>query len=317
MKPIDQTKFGSPDGNCFAAAIASVLEVKLEDIPDFDGLHQVIGINQWLKQFGLQFVWVPWATHTGHAKSFMLASGVSPRGLKHSVVCSNSGDIVHDPHPSRDGIAEPEMCGIFLSVAPESIIKEVNMCGEPRIGRGRPRGRIEVITGPMFASKTETMISRIHRATYAKKQVIVFKPDIDTRSDENTVVSHSDVMWPAITIPAHHPEHMLSVVGNAHVVGIEEAQFFHSSLVNVVEQLVNLGIVVIAAGLDRDKSGKPFGSMPLLLAIADKVDKLTAVCTTCGEDATCSQWLAQTTGQIQIGAADKYAARCRDHFTAM
>lgn len=179
--------------------------------------------------------------------------------------------------------------------------------------RHSPEGRIEVICGSMFSSKTETLISRIHKATFAKLPVVIFKPVRDTRT-EDTVESHSQRTWPAINIPHDAPGLIFGLVGEAKVVGIEEAQFFTFEILGVVEGLVRLGIRVIIAGLDLDSMGRPFGSMPQLLALADQVDKLTAACTICGEDANRSQRLVPSTELVVIGAADKYAARCRKHF---
>lgn len=176
------------------------------------------------------------------------------------------------------------------------------------------KGRIEAITGPMFSSKTETLIARIHRATYAKQTVLMFKPIEDTRSGA-AVVSHSQKQWPAINIPANLPEQIFAHIEGVQVVGIDEIQFFSPNVIVVVRQLADSGIRVIVAGLDKDATDNPFGPMPLLLAIADRIDKLTGVCTVCGEDATCSQSLMETLTPVAIGAADKYAARCRDHFT--
>ena len=179
--------------------------------------------------------------------------------------------------------------------------------------RHSPEGRIEVICGSMFSGKTETLISRIIRATYARLPVVVFKPVTDTRS-EDTVESHSKRTRPALNIPHDNPSLILDLVGEAKVVGIEEAQFFTPAIVDVVEKLVWQGKRVIIAGLEIDSMGKPFGSMPHLLAISDQVDKLTAACTICGEDANRSQRLVPSTELVMIGAADKYAARCRKHF---
>ena len=175
-------------------------------------------------------------------------------------------------------------------------------------------GRIEAICGPMFSGKSSELLSRIHRATFAKKSVLVFKPVEDTLSEG--LETHSSKEWPAINIPSKHPDQILDLVSEVDIVGIDEVQFFDPSVVEVVETLAAWGKRVIVAGLDKDSKGKPFGAMPQLLAVADRIDKLTAVCTECGEDATCSQYLLGVqTAQLDVGAEDKYAARCRNHFT--
>jgi len=176
------------------------------------------------------------------------------------------------------------------------------------------KGRVEVITGCMFSGKTSELIRRVERSVIAKRPVIVFKPDIDNRCENDKVETHSCKDWPAVSIPNSRPEMMLDLVGDAHVVGIEEAQFFAPGIVKVAETLALRGIRVIINGLDMDAGGQPFGPMPFLLAIAERVDKLTAVCTVCGEDAIRSQRLTSSTDLVETGGADKYAARCIQHF---
>lgn len=175
--------------------------------------------------------------------------------------------------------------------------------------------RLEVICGPMFSGKTEELIRRARRAEIAKQSVIVFKPDIDTRSGD-CLASHSRMEHPAIIIEASSPGNILVQVLGAEVVCIEEVQFFTPNITQVIEILLDQGKRVIVAGLDMDAWGKPFGVMPHLMAVAEKVKKLSAICTECGDEATRSQKLAGTSNAtVDVGAADKYEARCRKHFT--
>lgn len=193
------------------------------------------------------------------------------------------------------------------------------MSGEPRVAAPVP-GHLEIITGGMFSGKTEELIRRVRRALIGKQRVAVFKPAIDTRSGAN-VASHSKQEFPAIIIPTEDPQAILPMVLGVpaiQVVGIEETQFFDVSIIDVVTALTDSGRRVIIAGLDMDAWGKPFGAMPALLAMAERVDKLTAICTLCGKDATRSQKIPTYGGGavVDVGAADKYEARCRSHFSA-
>lgn len=180
-----------------------------------------------------------------------------------------------------------------------------------------PHGALEVICGPMFSGKSEEMIRRIKRAELAKLNVIVFKHCLDDRTMLDYVVSHNGNKIKAI--PVEHPNTILTLTpSNAHVVGIDEVQFFSSEILNIVCALVEQGKRVIVAGLDRDFKGKPFGPMPTLLAIADNVIKLKAICMDCGDEAPCTQRLVN--GQparyddpiVLIGAQESYQARCRN-----
>ena len=121
MIAVDQTRFGEGQGNCLAAAIASVLEVGLEEIPDLNAgsLPQLVVLNEWLRSRGLQFTWLPWPTYNGTYQDFYLVSGLSPRGLSHAIVANHRGEMAHDPHPSRAGIGDPEECGVFIAINPE------------------------------------------------------------------------------------------------------------------------------------------------------------------------------------------------------
>lgn len=177
-----------------------------------------------------------------------------------------------------------------------------------------PRGRIEILTGPMFSGKTEELIRRLKRAKIAKQEIVVFKPHIDTRFAG--LGSHSRQEFPATVIHKDTPAMLLDLVGDAQVVGIEEAQFFAPTIFETVKILVQMDKRVIIAGLDMDAWGRPFGSMPVLMAVAEQVNKLTAICTVCGEDATRSHKIVLTGDLEDVGAADKYEARCRTHFKA-
>lgn len=176
----------------------------------------------------------------------------------------------------------------------------------------RGTGWIEVITGSMFSGKTEELIRRIRRAQIAKLKVVVFKPRIDTRYSTDRIVSHSDISIPSIVVD--NAKQILELAKDAQVVGIDEAQFFDSDLVDVCERLANDGKRVIVAGLDQDYRGKPFEPMPQLLAIAEYITKTHAICVVCGSPASKTQRKIKTGERIVIGASDIYEARCRRCF---
>jgi len=172
---------------------------------------------------------------------------------------------------------------------------------------------IEVIVGSMFSGKTEELIRRLRRAKYAKQPVQVFKPRIDNRYSETHVASHNQNMFESHVIEgAREIEKLLHV--NTRVVGIDEGQFFDSELVDVVTRLANRGVRVLIAGLDMDWRGEPFYPMPSLMAIAEKVDKLQAVCMVCGEAASRTQRLVRSAAHVLVGDHDAYEARCRSCF---
>ncbi len=179
---------------------------------------------------------------------------------------------------------------------------------EPHYRRQR-QGWIEVICGSMFSGKTEELIRRLKRAKIAGQQVAVFKPQIDTRYDESRVVSHDDNRL--IASPIEHSSELLKVEEHIKVVGIDEAQFFDLELSEVGHQLALKGIRVIIAGLDMDYSGKPFGPMPHLLAIAEYITKVHAICQQCGNLATFSYRLSASKAQVVLGEKDIYEPRCR------
>ena len=179
-------------------------------------------------------------------------------------------------------------------------------------------GRLEVITGPMFCGKTDELIRRLRRATIAKQQVQVFKPGFDIRYSTEKVTSHAGNEYDALPIDSagEIPVHLTE---GATVVAIDEAQFFDHQIVPVVQDLVDQGIRVIVAGLDMDFRGEPFGQLPILMAQAEMVDKLHAICMTCGDKGTRTQRLVDGKPAyyddpvVIVGASELYEARCRKH----
>jgi len=176
-------------------------------------------------------------------------------------------------------------------------------------------GCIEVICGSMFSGKTEEMIRRIRRAQFAHQSVAIFKPVIDNRYSDIDVVSHEGKSIKSI--PIRKPAEMLVHCTNAKVVGIDEAQFFEDSIVQVVKFLADHGIRVIIAGLDTDYLGNPFGPMPKLMAIAEDVQKVHAICVKCGALANHSHRLSKSTDLVVLGETDIYEPLCRDCFNRM
>jgi thymidine kinase len=177
-------------------------------------------------------------------------------------------------------------------------------------------GWIEVICGSMFAGKTEELIRRIKRIDYAKKDVLVFRPRIDNRYSDNEVVSHSNYRHTAITIDSAH-DVFHHIQPTTYAVAVDEAQFFDASLIEVSEQLANQGMRVILAGLEKDFRGEVFGVMGELLVRAEFVDKLSAICTVCGQPATRTQRLIEGRPAhyndpiVLVGASEAYEPRCR------
>ena len=178
--------------------------------------------------------------------------------------------------------------------------------------QGRRRGWIEVVVGSMFSGKTEELIRRLRRATIARQRVALFKPALDTRYDAEAVVSHDATAMPSTVLTA--PQQMLLLAGDADVVGIDEAQFFGPELVAVVEQLARDGRRVVVAGLDQDFLGRPFEPVPQLMAVAEHVTKLHAVCVRCGAPANHSQRIVADGGRVLLGEKDAYEPRCRTCF---
>ena len=187
----------------------------------------------------------------------------------------------------------------------------LNMFIEPNLS-GERVGWIEVICGSMFSGKTEELIRRLKRVKIANLKVEIFKPSIDTRYDEIQVVSHDSNA--ILSTPIDNPQTILLLANDVDVVGIDEAQFFDIEIVNVCQILASKGIRVIVAGLDMDYLGKPFGAMPYLLAVADYITKLHAICVQCGNIASISYRKTEADGQVLLGEKDIYEPRCRRCF---
>jgi thymidine kinase len=175
------------------------------------------------------------------------------------------------------------------------------------------KGCIEVICGSMFSGKTEELIRRMKRAQFAKQKVEIFKPAIDTRYDEVKVVSHDSNSIHSTPVPAS--SNILILANDCDVVGIDEAQFFDEGLPEVCTQLANSGVRVIVAGLDMDYLGKPFGPVPALLAIAEYVTKVHAICMRCGNLANHSHRMTSESTLVLLGETSNYEPLCRDCFT--
>jgi thymidine kinase len=170
-------------------------------------------------------------------------------------------------------------------------------------------GSIEVICGSMFSGKTEELLRRLKRAQIAKLHVEIFKPKTDTRYDETAVVSHD--LNSIHSTPVENSSSILLYGSNTQVVGIDEAQFFDDELAYVCDKLANKGIRVIVAGLDMDFAGKPFGPIPAIMAIAESVTKVQAVCVKCGNPALYSYRLVHSDSKILLGEKETYEPRCR------
>lgn len=175
--------------------------------------------------------------------------------------------------------------------------------------RGERRGWIEVICGSMFSGKTEELIRRLKRVKIAHLKAEIFKPAIDTRYDDIKIVSHDENK--ISSTPIDNSQTILLLAQDVDVVGIDEAQFFDDQIAHVCETLALKGMRVIVAGLDMDYQGKPFGQMPNLLAVADYITKLHAICVVCGNIANVSYRKVNTTGQVLLGEKDIYEPRCR------
>jgi thymidine kinase len=179
-------------------------------------------------------------------------------------------------------------------------------------------GSIEVVTGSMFSGKTDEMIRRLRRATIARQKVQVFKPVIDNRYHVDKVTSHAGTSFNAV--PVRCSDDILRLVEqDTSVVGIDEAQFFDDGIINVAQMLADRGLRVIVAGLDTDFRGEPFGCIPVFMAVAERVDKLQAICMVCGESASRTQRLVNgmpahyNDPVVIVGASEMYEARCRKH----
>lgn len=177
-------------------------------------------------------------------------------------------------------------------------------------------GRIEMITGPMFSGKSEELIRRLKRARIARQRVACYKPDIDLRYHRTAIASHSEQTHDATTVSttADLKAELLPRLDEVDVVGIDEVQFFDSAILPLTVELVHRGKRIVMAGLDTTFAAEPFGPVPNLMAIADEVTKLSAVCMTCGAPAIHTQRLGASQELVVVGAAGLYEARCRAHF---
>jgi len=177
---------------------------------------------------------------------------------------------------------------------------------------GRQNGWIEVICGSMFSGKTEELIRRMRRAEFANQAFVIFKPEIDDRYSKKKVVSHQGNDFEAVVVKS--AQEILEKWNGEKVVAVDEAQFFDEGIVEVCNVLANKGVRVILAGLDMDYKGVPFGPMPALLSIAEYVTKVHAICVSCGNLAQFSHRTVKESGQVLVGAVEKYKPLCRSCF---
>lgn len=180
--------------------------------------------------------------------------------------------------------------------------------------KAKKAGSIEVICGSMFSGKTEELIRRLKRAQFAKQKVEIYKPCIDVRYSEEEVVSHEG--HSIMSTPIDSPTSMLLLSSDVEVVGIDEAQFFDDTIVEVVQTLADRGVRVIIAGLDTDFMGKPFGPMPALMAVAEDIQKVHAICVKCGSPANHSHRLTSNDKLVVLGEKDVYEPLCRHCYNA-
>lgn len=180
---------------------------------------------------------------------------------------------------------------------------------ERDINHHKKVGSVEVISGSMFSGKTEELIRRLKRAKIAKQKVEIYKPAIDARYSESDVVSHDENS--IRSTPVENSSNILLLLGEADVIGIDEAQFFDMGLVEVVVKLANMGVRVIVAGLDMDFKGIPFGPIPKLMAVADHITKVHAICVRCGSIAQFSHRLSEKEQVVLLGEKDIYEPLCR------
>jgi len=175
-------------------------------------------------------------------------------------------------------------------------------------------GWIEVICGSMFSGKTEELIRRLKRSEIARQKVKIFKPKIDKRYSNTDIVSHSEQKISSQVVDK--ATEIIPLALEAHVVGVDEAQFFKGDLVEVCNTMANMGKRVIVAGLDMDYKADPFGPIPKLLSIAEYITKTHAICVVCGNPANYTYRTTEDKGQVLLGASDKYEARCRNCYIA-
>lgn len=183
---------------------------------------------------------------------------------------------------------------------------------ERNINPTKKVGTIEVVAGSMFSGKTEELIRRLKRAKIAKQKVEIFKPAVDVRYSDTEVVSHDENS--IHSTPVENSANILLLAGDVDVVGIDEAQFFDKGLIEVVAKLANNGIRVIAAGLDMDFKGVPFGPIPGLMAVADHITKVHAICVRCGNIAQFSHRMSEKEQVVLLGEKDIYEPLCRSCF---
>ena len=183
---------------------------------------------------------------------------------------------------------------------------------ESQIDSPNQKGSIEVICGSMFSGKTEELLRRLRRAEFAKLKISVFKPQIDVRYDTKNVVSHDSNT--ILSTPVKSPTEILTLANKSQVVAIDEAQFFNDDLVSVCNTLAKQGKRIIIAGLDMDFSGRPFGVIPQLLAIAENITKVHAICIDCGGIANHSFRLTKNEELVQLGQKNEYKPLCRHCF---
>ncbi len=183
---------------------------------------------------------------------------------------------------------------------------------ESKPSKKNKTGWVEVVCGSMFSGKTEELIRRLNRAKYAKLSVEIFKPAIDTRYSEENVVSHNENSIRSTAVESS--ANILLLASPADVVGIDEAQFFDDGLVNVCNALANQGVRVIVAGLDMDYTGKPFSPMPQLMAIAEHITKVHAICMRCGANAQYSYRKSDAEELVLLGETQEYEPLCRSCF---
>ena len=184
---------------------------------------------------------------------------------------------------------------------------------ERGIDRQKRTGSIEVIAGSMFSGKTEELIRRLKRAKIARLKVEIFKPAIDTRYSVAEVVSHDENS--ILSTPVENSGNIMLLTGDVDVIGIDEAQFFDNGLIEVCVSLADMGIRVIIAGLDMDFKGKPFGPIPGLMAVADHITKVHAICMRCGDVAQFSHRLSKADKLVLLGEKEEYEPLCRSCFT--
>lgn len=183
---------------------------------------------------------------------------------------------------------------------------------ERGIDKQKKAGIIEVIAGSMFSGKTEELLRRLRRAKIARMKVEIFKPALDKRYSVDEVVSHDENS--ILSTPVENSGNIMLLTGDVDVIGIDEAQFFDNGLVDVCVQLANMGIRVIVAGLDMDFRGKPFGPIPGLMAVADHITKVHAICMRCGDVAQFSHRLSSTDKLVLLGEKNEYEPLCRACF---